>query len=126
MAGAFDIDAERGQAFGAALGVQTERCYPDYESLFAAEAARADGIQAVSVATPNNTHFAICRAALMAGLHVVCEKPLCFTAQEADELERLSIEKQDYRRGIRICRSSTDSSGAGNDCRGRAGRHPDR
>lgn len=93
VAGAFDIDAERGQAFGAALGVQTERCYPDYESLFAAEAARADGIQAVSVATPNNTHFAICRAALMAGLHVVCEKPLCFTAQEADELERLSIEK---------------------------------
>ncbi|URQ62284.1 Gfo/Idh/MocA family oxidoreductase [Pantoea alhagi] len=93
LAGAFDIDAERGLAFGTALGVQPERCYPDYESLFAAEAAREDGIQAVSVATPNNTHFAICRAALQAGLHVICEKPLCFTTQEADELERLSAEK---------------------------------
>lgn len=93
VAGAFDIDAKRGQAFGVALGVQPERCYPDYESMFAAEAARSDGIQAVSVATPNNTHFSICRAALLAGLHVVCEKPLCFTTQEANELERLSIEK---------------------------------
>ncbi|ARJ43934.1 oxidoreductase [Pantoea alhagi] len=93
LAGAFDVNAERGLAFGTALGVQPERCYPDYESLFAAEAAREDGIQAVSVATPNNTHFAICRAALQAGLHVICEKPLCFTTQEADELERLSAEK---------------------------------
>jgi len=93
LAGAFDIDAERGRAFGTSLGVAAERCYPDYETLFAAEAAREDGIEAVSVATPNNTHFAICRAALNAGLHVVCEKPLCFTTQEADELERLCVEK---------------------------------
>lgn len=93
LAGAFDIDAERGRAFGTSLGVAAERCYPDYETLFAAEAAREDGIEAVSVATPNNTHFAICRAALNAGLHVVCEKPLCFTTQEADELERLCKEK---------------------------------
>ncbi|WP_313619779.1 Gfo/Idh/MocA family oxidoreductase, partial [Pantoea septica] len=93
LAGAFDIDAERGRAFGTSLGVAAERCYPDYETLFAAEAAREDGIEAVSVATPNNTHFAICRAALNAGLHVVCEKPLCFTTQEADELERLCAEK---------------------------------
>ncbi|MDT0177031.1 Gfo/Idh/MocA family oxidoreductase [Enterobacter sp. BRE11] len=93
LAGAFDIDTERGRAFGISLGVAADRCYPDYETLFAAEAAREDGIEAVSVATPNNTHFAICRAALNAGLHVVCEKPLCFTSREADELERLCAEK---------------------------------
>lgn len=94
QAGAFDIDAERGRAFGVALGVTPDRCYPDYETMFAAEAARADGIEAVSIATPNNTHFAICRAALNAGLHVVCEKPLCFTVAEADELEKLCAEKK--------------------------------
>lgn len=94
LAGAFDIDAARGREFGQALGVAPERCYPDYASLFAGEAAREDGIEAVSIATPNNTHFAICRAALNAGLHVVCEKPLCFTVEEADELEQLSREKQ--------------------------------
>ncbi|PYG46889.1 putative dehydrogenase [Pantoea sp. AG1095] len=93
LAGAFDINAERGRAFGTSLGIEADRCYADYETLFAAEAARPDGIEAVSIATPNNTHFAICRAALNAGLHVVCEKPLCFTAAEADELEQLCAEK---------------------------------
>ena len=90
LAGAFDIDAERGRQFGQRLGVDPDRCYADYQSLFRSEAARPDGIQAVSVATPNNTHYAICRAALEAGLHVVCEKPLCFSSEEADELVALS------------------------------------
>jgi len=90
VAGAFDIDPARGRDFGAILGLDTERCYPDYVTLFAAEAARADGIQAVSVATPNGTHYAICKAALEAGLHVVCEKPLCFTTQQAEELRALA------------------------------------
>jgi len=94
QAGAFDIDAARGRAFGVALGLDPARCYGDYETMFAAEAARADGVEAVSIATPNNTHFAICRAALNAGLHVVCEKPLCFTVAEAHELEQLCAEKQ--------------------------------
>ncbi|WBF47564.1 Gfo/Idh/MocA family protein [Serratia rubidaea] len=90
LAGAFDIDAQRGRAFGESLGVAAERCYADYQAMFAAEAAREDGIEAVSIATPNNTHYAICRAALEAGLHVVCEKPLCFSSQEAEELAALS------------------------------------
>ncbi|MDY0928572.1 Gfo/Idh/MocA family oxidoreductase [Enterobacter sp. CFBP8995] len=94
LAGAFDINAERGRAFGTSLGIDADRCYTDYETMFAAEAARPDGIEAVSIATPNNTHFTICRAALNAGLHVVCEKPLCFTAAEADELEQLCAEKK--------------------------------
>ncbi|WNN44556.1 MULTISPECIES: Gfo/Idh/MocA family protein [Winslowiella] len=89
IAGAFDIDAERGKAFGTALGVDPHRCYASYQAMFAAEAARADGIEAVSIATPNNTHFDICRAALEAGLHVVCEKPLCFTSEQAQILADL-------------------------------------
>lgn len=89
VAGAFDIDAARGQAFGASLHVPAERCYPDYKTMFAEEALRADGIQAVSIATPNFTHFEIAKAALQAGLHVYLEKPMCFTTAEALELEAL-------------------------------------
>ena len=89
-AGAFDIDPERGIAFGKELGLSPERCYPDYQTMFAVEAERKDGIEAVSIATPNGTHYAICKAALEAGLHVVCEKPLCFTTQEAEELVALA------------------------------------
>lgn len=93
VAGAFDIDPERGRAFAVDLGLDAERGYPDYLSMFAAEAKRPDGIEAVSIATPNNTHFAICKAALEHDLHVVCEKPLCFTVAEAEELKRLSEER---------------------------------
>jgi len=90
VAGAFDIDPARALEFGARLGLDPERCYPDYATLFAQEAQRPDGIQAVSIATPNGTHFAICQAALQAGLHVVCEKPLCFTTEQAEQLRQLA------------------------------------
>lgn len=93
VAGAFDIDPERGRAFGVELGLDPGRCYGDYDAMFAGEAARQDGIEAVSIATPNNTHFPIARAALEHGLHVVCEKPLCFTLAEARELEALARSK---------------------------------
>ncbi|MDH0850897.1 MULTISPECIES: Gfo/Idh/MocA family protein [Delftia] len=91
VAGAFDIDAARGRRFGEQLGVDVQRCYADYRAMFEAEAGRPDGIRAVSIATPNNTHFEICKAALLSGLHVVCEKPLCFTTAEAKELLELSL-----------------------------------
>lgn len=90
LAGAFDINPERGRDFGIQLGVAPERCYPDYKTLFAEEAKRPDGIEAVSIATPNGTHYEICKAALTAGLHAVCEKPLCFTHAQAKELVRLA------------------------------------
>ncbi|MDH2434066.1 Gfo/Idh/MocA family oxidoreductase [Pokkaliibacter sp. MBI-7] len=93
VAGAFDINPARGREFGTSLGLDPQRCYDSYQEMFAAEAPRPDGIQAVSVATPNGTHFAICKAALIAGLHVVCEKPLCFSVAEAEELRELALSR---------------------------------
>jgi predicted dehydrogenase len=93
VAAALDIDPERGRAFGQRLGIDPARCYPDYLSLFELEAQRPDGIEAVSISTPNGTHYAITRAALEAGLHVVCEKPLCFTLDEAEALRDLAKAK---------------------------------
>lgn len=90
VAGAFDIDAGRGKDFGASIGIDPQRCYPDYKTMFVEEAKREDGIQAVSIATPNGTHYEISKAALEAGLHVVCEKPLCFESTQAEELEALA------------------------------------
>lgn len=68
------------------------RAGADYCALFAREGARPDGIQAVSIATPNNTHYKIAKAALERGVHVVCEKPLCFTVAEAEALQKLAGE----------------------------------
>lgn len=89
VAGAFDVDPVRGRDFGVNCHVAPERCYPDYKTLIAEEIKRPDGVQAVSIATPNFTHFEIAKAALEAGLHVYCEKPLCFTIAQAEELEAL-------------------------------------
>lgn len=92
IAGAFDIVPERGIDHGKALGLDPARCYPDYVTMFAEEAKRPDGVEAVTIATPNSTHYTIAKAALQAGLHVIVEKPLCFQTEEALELLNLSIE----------------------------------
>ncbi|MGV6973513.1 Gfo/Idh/MocA family protein [Bacillus halotolerans] len=92
-AGAFDIDAERGKDFGVNLGVEAERCYPDYQTMFAEETKREDGIEVVSITTPNGTHYEICKAALEADLHVICEKPLFFTSEEGYEIKALAEKK---------------------------------
>ena len=92
-AGAFDLDAERGRDFGVNLGVSAERCYATYLDLISGEAAREDGVEVVSIATPNFTHYEITRACLEAGLHVICEKPLFFTVAECDEIAALADAK---------------------------------
>lgn len=58
--------------------------------MIAAEAAGEEGIKVVPIATPNNTRYAIARAALEAGRHAICEKPMCFTTGEAEELRALA------------------------------------
>ncbi|WP_380178747.1 Gfo/Idh/MocA family protein [Kalamiella sp. sgz302252] len=93
VAGAFDIDAGRGRDFGINLGVAAERCYTDYRELFEREAQREEGIEVVTIATPNGTHYEISKAALEAGLHVICEKPLFFTSQQAREIKALAESK---------------------------------
>ncbi|MDK4742213.1 Gfo/Idh/MocA family oxidoreductase [Rhizobium sp. CNPSo 3464] len=93
VCGAFDLDAERGRDFGVNLGVDAERCYADYKELIAKETAREDGVDVVSIATPNFTHYEITKACLEAGLHVICEKPLFFSIAECEEIERLAEEK---------------------------------
>ncbi|MEG3754800.1 Gfo/Idh/MocA family oxidoreductase [Psychromonas arctica] len=93
VASAFDLNAQRGRDFSINLGVDENRSYATYQEMFAQEKLREDGIQAVSIATPNSTHFEICKAALEAGLHVICEKPLTFTVSEAYQLKALAHQK---------------------------------
>lgn len=89
-AGAFDINPEACKSFGVNLGVDSDRCYADYKIMFEEEAKREDGIEVVSVATPNKFHFIMTKTALEAGLHVICEKPLCFTVKEAEILKEIA------------------------------------
>lgn len=76
-----------------AYGVSAERTYKDYKEMVAAESKRADKIDFVSICTPNFLHYEVAKAFLLAGINVVCEKPLCFAVEEAEELERIAKEK---------------------------------
>lgn len=93
VAGAFDLEVERGRDFGTRLGVSPDRCYATYQDLIAGERGRADRVDVVSVATPNFTHFEITKALLNAGIHVICEKPLFFSVQECEEIKALAEAK---------------------------------
>ncbi|MDO4547601.1 MAG: Gfo/Idh/MocA family oxidoreductase [Clostridia bacterium] len=92
-AAAFDVDFARCVDFGVSLGMDPERLYPDYKTMFEREAALEDGIEAVDIATPNFQHYEACKAALEAGLHVICEKPLFFSVEQGLEIKKLADEK---------------------------------
>jgi predicted dehydrogenase len=71
--------------------VAERRAYGSFAEMFAAERALPEGeqIDFVSIATPNHMHFPVAKAALAAGFHVVCDKPLTLTLAEAEELAKL-------------------------------------
>ena len=51
-------------------------------------------IQAIHICTPNSLHAPIAKAALAAGKHVLCEKPLAMSTKEAQEIETLAVAKR--------------------------------
>jgi len=87
VAGAFASDPQRSVAAGRALGLDPARCYPDYATMAAQEATRADGIEAVCIVTTNRTHHDIAVAFLRAGIDVICEKPVTATLAQARSLQ---------------------------------------
>ncbi|MEM7520002.1 MAG: Gfo/Idh/MocA family oxidoreductase [Pseudomonadota bacterium] len=89
VAGALSSTPEKSRASGAALGLAPDRSYADYHAMLSGERGRSDGIQAVSIVTPNHMHFEPAAAFLKAGVHVICEKPL--TASKADAKKLVSI-----------------------------------
>ncbi len=91
VAGCFSRDPECNAATGAELGVGAERTYGDWRSLVEGERGRIDFL---SVCTPNASHFEIARAALEAGMNVMCEKPLAVSSAEAEELVLLARRKR--------------------------------
>ncbi|MCK1366886.1 Gfo/Idh/MocA family oxidoreductase [Bradyrhizobium sp. 62] len=89
VAGMLSSRAERSRAEGAAIGLPEARCYDNIEEFLANERAREDGIEALAIVTPNDTHAPYLRLALAAGLDVMMEKPLCNELREARELRDL-------------------------------------
>ena len=89
-AGCFSSREEVNKETGRFYGVAEDRIYSSYAEMAQKEEAREDGIDFVSIVTPNQTHYEVAKAFLEAGIHVACEKPLCFTIEQGLELEKLA------------------------------------
>jgi predicted dehydrogenase len=79
-------DAEAARASGRAWHLDEDRVYIDWREMARAEAAHADGIDAVSICTPNWTHHEIAMAFLDAGIDVICDKPMAISLDESEAL----------------------------------------
>jgi len=87
VVGLSEATAELAQKKAAEMGI--EKAYPSYEAMIA-----NPEITVVHLATPNYLHHAEAKAALLAGKHVVCEKPLAMNSKESAELVKLAAEKK--------------------------------
>ncbi|MFT2719057.1 Gfo/Idh/MocA family protein [Deinococcus sp. A31D244] len=88
VAGALSGTPEKALASGRELGLPDDRSYPTWEAMLAGELARPVGerIDAVSIVTPNHLHYPVARAFAAAGIHVICDKPLVHTGEQASDL----------------------------------------
>jgi predicted dehydrogenase len=88
VCGAFASDAERSRRSGASLGLAPERCYADFNSMFATEAKLPadERMEFVAIVTPNDLHLPVATAAFKHGFHVLSDKPATTSLAECFEL----------------------------------------
>ena len=90
VAGALSSTAEKSRASGRELGLDPERCYGSFEEMAEKEAGRPDGIEAVSIVTPNHVHYPAAKVFLERGIHVICDKPLTSNLEDAKRLKAVA------------------------------------
>ncbi len=86
VAGCLSSTAEKALISAKEIGIDPERSYPDFQTMANLESSREDGIDVVSIVTPNHMHASPSIEFLKKGIHVICDKPLTATMEEADEL----------------------------------------
>ena len=96
VSGSFSSDPDKSAKMGRQLNLNADRVYDSFTEMAAQESKLPDEerIDFVTVATPNHLHFAVCKAFIEAGIHVVCDKPMTNTIEEAEELCKL-VENHD-------------------------------
>ncbi|HUX38289.1 MAG TPA: Gfo/Idh/MocA family oxidoreductase [Rectinemataceae bacterium] len=89
VAGVLSSDPAKSIEQGRAIGLPEDRAYASVDAMLSSESSRPDKIDVVAIMTPNDSHYTYSEAALRAGLHVICDKPMTNTLREAEELDRL-------------------------------------
>ena len=91
VAGAFSSDSMKSKQMSFELGLDSSRVYDNYHKMISCESQlpQEQRIDFVTIVTPNHMHFPIARAFLEAGFHVICEKPVTISLDEAKQLEAI-------------------------------------
>ena len=91
VCGAFSSTEEKSKASGKALFLPKDRCYGTYEEMILKEKELPEAIRMdfVAIVTPNFMHFQPAKMALENGFHVVCDKPMTLTLDEAIQLYQI-------------------------------------
>jgi len=94
LAGALSSTPEKSKTSGQVIGLNPERIYNNFNVMAEEESLRKDGIEAVSIVTPNNMHAESAIAFLKKNIHVICEKPLTATLKQAKILAKVARESK--------------------------------
>jgi len=88
VTGIFSSDQAKSRKDATELGFESDRIYSSVQELFDVESSRKDGIDAVAIMTPNDSHFEYSMMALDRGIDVICDKPMTNTLDEAETLHK--------------------------------------
>jgi len=88
LAGCLSSTPEKAELSAKELGLDLTRSYPDYKTMAEQESQRDDGVEVVSIVTPNHMHAGPAIEFLNKGIHVICDKPMTATMDGAHELMR--------------------------------------
>ena len=89
LAGALSSEPKRAADSAAELGIDPRRSYASFEQMAKKEGKLKHGIEAVAIVTPNHLHCAVAQAFLEAGIHVICDKPLSSSLEDAEQIEKI-------------------------------------
>ena len=94
VCGCFSSSPDKSKATGHALYLPENRVYASFQEMITAEKALPEGerMDFLTIVTPNNLHFPPAKMALENGFHVMCDKPMTLTLDEANELAEI-VEK---------------------------------
>jgi predicted dehydrogenase len=92
VAGSMSSTPEKAMQSGHELGLDPSRTYENYKDMAIREARLEDGIEAVSIVTPNHVHYEAAKEFLTRGIHVICDKPLTSNLADAKKLKTLADE----------------------------------
>jgi len=94
VAGCFSSNFDNSKETGGKLGLSEERIYETYQEMAEKECDRSDGIDVVSIVTPNHLHVPVAKIFAEKGIHIICDKPLAFSSEEASALKDIVENKK--------------------------------